>query len=165
MVEQPMRFTCLLGTLMIALGCQYDPHAHLYTTEKPSVEVLIGSYKLTRQTVIKVEMPDLLKNECSVELRSDGSFSATNLPPWVDGFPSTNFFSTLLSGSGKWRVDSVGSIDHGGPPLKTHWGIYFDGVSNKLEPAGLTGSNSPYGLVFTIGDPDSGQAMFFEKAK
>ena len=165
MVEQLMRFICLLGTLMIAPGCQYDPHAHLYTTEKPKAEALVGYYKLTRQTVAKGEMPELLKDMCSVELRSDGSFSATNLPAWVDGFPGTNFFSTLVSGSGKWRVGSVGPIDNGGPPLKTHWGIYFDGVSNKMESAGLTGSNSPYGLVFTIGDPDSGEAMFFQKTK
>ena len=33
----------VLSTLLLP-GCDYDPHAHSYTTEKPSVEDIEGEY-------------------------------------------------------------------------------------------------------------------------
>jgi len=102
---------------------------------------------------------------CMIDLRADGSFTATNVPPWELDSPGMNFFSALVSGSGKWRIDSVGSIDDGSRPLKTHWGVYLDSDTAKMMPAGLTGQKPPYGLIFTLGDPDSGDAMIFQKAK
>jgi len=99
-----------------------------------------------------------------VELASDGSFVAANVPPSspladVDG----HIFSKLLGGSGRWRIDAVGGIDNGLAHEKTHWGVYLDSPTANIRPAGLTGTKFPYGLVFNLGDPDSGKAMILER--
>lgn len=151
--------------LVLLLGCQYDPHAHLYTTEKPQTADVAGRYALENQTVTRDGIAALQGQPCVIELRTDGRFTATNVPPWELGSPGTNFFSTLLSGSGTWRIDSVGSVDDGGRPLKTHWGVYLDSDTTKIMPAGLTGQTPPYGLIFTLGDPDSGDALTFQRTK
>jgi hypothetical protein len=97
-------------------------------------------------------------------LSADGSLTASNVPPWDISSPGTNFFSTLVSGSGYWRIDSVGSVDSGGP-LKTHWGIYLNSKAANMMPPDLTGKKMPYGLIFTLGDPDNGNSLFLERAK
>src|SRR5262245_42205044 len=113
-----MRTSLFLTLLLLVTGCQYDPHAHLYTTDKPEITNVVGSYVLTTQTVTSGGLAALRGKTCSIELRADGTFIATNVPPWQDGFPPTNFFDTLISGSGTWRVGSVGSVDDGRKPLK-----------------------------------------------
>ncbi|HZO86063.1 MAG TPA: hypothetical protein VFC26_12665, partial [Verrucomicrobiae bacterium] len=74
-------------------------------------------------------------------------------------------FDTLISGSGTWRIDSVGSVDDGRKPLKTHWGVYLDSSATKFDAVGLTGPKPPYGLICTLGDPDSGEALILERKK
>jgi len=151
--------------LLTFLACQYDPHAHLYTTQEPQPADLPGHYALVTQTLTRAGLAALHGKPCDIELRADGTFTARNIPPWQSGPPGENFFSTLVSGSGRWRVDSVGAIDDGSRQLKTHWGIYLDSPAGKMEPVGLTGQKPPYGLIFTLGDPDSGDALIFEKTK
>ena len=160
-----MRILLLLAFLLLAQGCQYDPHAHLYTTEKPHTTNVVGRYALTRQTLTPGGLAALQGRSCTIELRADGTFFATNVPPSQPSFPPTNFFTTLVSGSGTWRIDSVGSVDDGRKPLKTHWGIYLESDAGKMQPPGLTGPKPPYGLIYTLGDPDSGDAMILERAR
>jgi hypothetical protein len=151
---------------LLACGsCQYDPHAHLYTTRKPSPQDLVGRYKLKWQTVTGDGLLAFGGKLPVVELFADGSFTATNLPP---GGPQISvldrdFWRTLLNGSGHWRVDAVGGIDNGFGREEIHWGVYLESVAAPLHPAGLTGTKLPYGLIFTLGDPDLGEAMFFER--
>jgi hypothetical protein len=160
-----MRALPLLILTLLVQGCQYDPHARLYTTEEPQTTNVLGRYTLTSQTLTRDGLTGLRGKPCTIELRADGTFVATNVPPWQPGFPPTNFFDRLVSGSGTWRIDSVGSVDDGRKPLKTHWGVYLDSPITKIEPVGLTGQKPPYGLIFTLGDPDSGDAMILERAK
>ena len=100
-----------------------------------------------------------------IELRDDGTFTATNVPPWGGDPPDEKFFSTLVSGSGTWQFDVIGSISNGDLPPKKHWGIEFKSQTSKIMPAGLTGSAPPFGLMFTLGDPDSGRVMIFERSQ
>lgn len=151
--------------LGLLAGCQYDPHARLYTTEKPQESDVAGCYTLARQTVTRDGLAALQGKPCAITLRSDGSFTATNVPPWEQGSPGTNFFGALLTGSGTWQIISVGSVDNGTRPLKTHWGVSLDSPASQMKPAGLTGGKPPYGLIFTLGDPDAGEAMLLEKSK
>jgi hypothetical protein len=160
-----MRPFLLLLLLALAQGCQYDPYAHLYTTEKPQPADVAGHYTLTSQTVTTGGLSVLTGRHCVVELRPDGTFTASNVPPWEIGSPGTNFFNVLLSSSGTWSVGSVGSVDDGRRPLKTHWGVDLNSETAKIRPAGLTGKKPPYGLIFTLGDPDSGTVMILEKAR
>lgn len=157
--------TLPLLALLLALGCQYDPHARLYTLEEPQKTNVVGHYTLTSQTVTGGGLAALSGKVCAVELRADGTFAATNIPPWQSGFPKTNFFNTLISASGTWRIASVGSVDDGRKPLKTHWGVELESPTLRPHPVGLTGSKPPYGLIYTLGDPDSGEAMILERTK
>ena len=34
-----------------------------------------------------------------------------------------------------------------------------------MQPVGLTGKKPPFGLIFTLGDPDSGDAMMLARVK
>jgi len=73
----PMCMHLVLLALLFA-GCQYDPHAHLYTTNEPKEQDAVGTSVLD----------DLhLPQECgtahpdiAVELRADGTFIAINIP-------------------------------------------------------------------------------------
>jgi hypothetical protein len=165
MLRRRMPPVLILMLLLVLTGCQYDPHAHLYTTEKPETKNVVGLYVLTSQSVAPGGLTVLRGKTCSIELRADGTFNATNVPPWQDSFPSSNFFDSLISGSGTWRIDSVGSVDDGRKPLKTHWGIYLDSPGVKFDAAGLTRPKPPYGLIYTVGDPDSGEALFLERKR
>ena len=148
----------LFVLIPIALvGCQYDPHANLYTTNEPKVEDSVGTYVLDR-----FDLPiDTSKVQCDVvvELHADGTFAATNIPPWKMDDVTTNFFSQLLNGSGKWEKDTLGTLDDS----KRIWGVYLRTPDNRFHPVDFTGSKPPYGLIFTLGDPDSGYAVLLKK--
>lgn len=158
-----MRVLTFLSLLLLIQGCQYDPYAHLFTTEKPEPADVVGRYVLTDQTVVAGGLSTMNEKSCVVELQADGTFTAANVPPWELGSPPASLLSKLLSGSGTWRIDSVGSVDDGWGPLKTHWGVYLDSRDAKMMPVGLTGQAPPYGLIFTLGDPDSGTVMILAK--
>jgi hypothetical protein len=152
----------LLCFLSLATGCQYDPHAHLYTTERPRESDVVGLYVLKTHQAVSVGVPTLPSGAARVELRSDGTFVATKVPQeGVEG-PGPDFFSTLRSGSGTWSLDRIGSVDNGWS-MKPTWGIRLDSTTAKLMAPGLMGKTSPYGLIFTLGDPDGGDAMILER--
>jgi hypothetical protein len=133
-----------------------------YTTKKPDAAEVVGRYTLTSQTVSTGGLSVLQGRTCSIELRRNGTFSATNAPPDVLGSPGMDFFSTLLTVSGTWRIDVVA---HGASCETTFWGICFDSAPANVHPACLIGRESPFGLVFTLGDPDNGQSMILRRAE
>jgi hypothetical protein len=94
-------------------------------------------------------------------LRADGTFEATNVPPRDVKFPGPDFLSTLVDGSGTWRVDVIGAVDDGWRTKKV-WGVYLESSTARMAPAHLVGQRPPYGLIFSVGDPDSGEAMVLE---
>ncbi len=158
-----MRAVLVLVLMLLAPGCQYDPHAHLLTTVRPEPSEVVGRYTLVKQTVTAGDLAAMNGRLCVVELRADGTFSAANVPPFTFGSADASL-TTLVSASGAWRVESVGSVDDGWS-AKNHWGVHLDSGTVRLQSAGLTGRKAPYGLIFTVGDPDSGQAMFLERIK
>ena len=140
-------------------GCQYDPHAHRYTTAKPLQRDLVGTYVLESETMLQSDASELNGQRCMVELHADGTFAAVNVPPFrSDSGP--RFFARLRSGIGKWRVDPVGTVDTGGQS-KTVWGVYLDSPA-ELRPAHIAGQTPPYGLIFSVGDPDSGEVLILK---
>jgi hypothetical protein len=102
---------------------------------------------------------------CIVELAADGTFVATNVPPFVFGAPPITSLSSLVSRRGSWQLGGVGGVDNGSGRTKTHWGVYLKSKAPQLQSPGFTGDKPPYGLIFTIGDPDSGTVMILEKTK
>ena len=159
-----MRTMLLLALMVLIQGCQYDPHAQLYTTDKPQESDVVGRYTLTSQSVKRDGLAVMQGHPCFIELRADGTFIATNVPPLLLDSPGTNFFSTLISGSGTWHLDSVGSVGGGaGTTTKTWWGVDLDSTVTRYQHVGLSGAKSPYGLIYTLGDPDEGMSLILEK--
>ncbi len=146
-------------------GCLFpsDPHADSLTTTKPNRSDIIGTY-----VVDKVYLPSELsdrKLDISIDLRADGTFSATNVPSWTTDATKANFFPTLLSGDGKWELRIVGSVNPGG----VVWGVELQDPTEqkpdaqRMDSASCTGEKAPYGLIFTLGDPDEGNAILLKR--
>lgn len=150
----------LAGVLFLFnfLGCQYDPHAHLLTTEEPNNNDIVGTYVL--DSYYLPNGSNIENCGIKVEIHANGTFSATNIPPWELGTPDANFLSSLISGTGKWEKSVMGTLD---PGARKIWGIYLRADSNRFLPADFTGDKFPYGLIFTLGDPDSGYAILLKK--
>jgi hypothetical protein len=74
--------------------------------------------------------------------------------------PDKTFSSSLVSGTGKWEMDTIGTLD---PGAKRIWGVYLRTPDNRFHAADFTGARPPYGLIFTLGDPDSGYAIILKK--
>ena len=158
-----IRAPFIVAALTLLVGCQYDPYAHLFTTVKPKSEDVAASYLLTQQTIEPGGL-DLLKGrQCVLELHGDGTFSATNYPTWSEAFsPGAGKFVTAINTSGRWSLDTVGTVSNGGKS-QSHWGIRFSDASKPMDSLALTGKTAPYGLIMTYGDPDSGTVMILEK--
>lgn len=152
-----------LAWMFLVAGCQDDPYARLCTTEQPRTNDVVGRYTLKDQTIVLGGVSAMKGRPCVVELAADGTFTATNVPPFSPGAPPINSLKHLVSGSGTWRLEGVGAVDDGSGQLKTHWGVRLDSPAPKLDAPGLTSNQPPYGLIYSIGDPDSGTVMLFER--
>lgn len=151
---------CWLPVLcsLLLVGCQWDPHAPLYTTAEPKTADMVGTYVLDA-----LHLPPAARGaqpEVVVELRADGTFTAKNVPPWRVDPLDARFLASLVSGEGRWQKSPVGTR---GPEGAEIWGVYLHTPDKGLLPAKLTGSKPPYGLIFTLGDPDSGHAVILSR--
>jgi len=160
-----MRTPLCLVVMALLQGCQYDPYANTFTTEKPQTNAIVGRYMLKDQTVVSGGLSAMQGRPSFVELAADGTFVATNVPPFVFGARPITSLSSLVSGRGAWQLDSVGGVENGTGKIKTHWGVHLGSQSPQIQSPGFTGDKPPYGLIFTIGDPDSGTVMILERAK
>jgi hypothetical protein len=152
-------------------GCPHDPHSGGSTTAEPRREDLVGAWVPIAQTRRAVaEKGKYPPAETVVTLAADGSFRADNIPDWWNtsfGKPAGKFDS----GSGKW---SVRPQLHASPGPQGSWRVelHFDSTAEfhsaepgpgLLKQALLVGYQPPYLLQFFVGDPDSGNAMNFER--
>jgi hypothetical protein len=119
-------------------------------------------YRMTSETLLKSDLSEFGRPSCIVRLNADGTFEAVNVPPWDVDTLGRDLVERLLSGSGTWRIDSVGAVDNGWSSRRV-WGVYLDSPTVKLAPAHLTGQRSPYGLIFSLGDPDAGEALILSR--
>jgi hypothetical protein len=120
---------------------------------------------LKNQTVTSGGLSAMQWRMCEVQLAADGTFTATNVPPFVFAAPPISSLTALVSGSGTWQLGGVGGVDNGWGKHKTHWGVHLKSQGARLESLGFSGDKPPYGLIFTIGDPDSGTVMILERLK
>ena len=140
-------------------SCQYDPYYSRYASAKPT-QTLVGTYVPTKET--KLLLAGMYKNVKSsrIDLQSDSSFSVKNIAAiWspfstADGFESVKGKWSLVKHQEWWAVDlTVNSVRE----PNGHWNRKRAGTQIML-----VGQNAPYKLHFTIGDPDTGQALQYE---
>jgi hypothetical protein len=144
-----MRLFRFAPLLLLVAGCPSDPNVDFCTTVKPAAADVAGRYTLTAQTVDAGGLAVLQGKESWIELRDDGTFTATNVPPSSSDRQEEEFFDTLVSGSGRWQIDSVGSIANAGGKPKTHWGVVFEAENPEIMQMGLTGAAPQFGLLIT----------------
>jgi hypothetical protein len=95
-----------------------------------------------------------------LQLKSDGSMSVKDLPN------SEGITSCMLSASGTWRIaqDDNAVIDL--TILKTDSAMTckLDGLPYGLyNILSIAGHSKPYSLYWTLGDPDSGEGLWFQR--
>ena len=156
----------LIASLSICLaGCQYDPHTASYTTTQPKPEDLVGVYAPDQTTTNLIAREGRYRQfPASISLSAGGALTITNIPDWW----GTDFGRPLGgfdAGRGTWSV-----VQH-----QRWWAVSVDFEStaqfasrqHRAETLGtsfmLVGERPPYKIHLTVGDPDEGRAMQFER--
>ena len=126
---------------------------------KPDEADLIGTWTLTRLSLDKMRRDGGYEiTTHSLTLDEDGTFELVNMPDWWGNGRSSQGF---LSGSGSWRLAQ--SLDR-------FWGVSleFDQLNGaairSATHLNIAREGPGYVLYVYIGNPDSGNAMVFEKA-
>ena len=157
------------AVLLVLSGCQYDPHAHSYTTVRPQSGDIVGEYELKQiymdryATGIR-EQIQKLPSIPTLRISPDGSFSASHFPYFSElrqGFEYR--FEDFRSLEGRWEQASGGGISDGAGTVRERQGLRLSGLPQHLGWPGFTGVEKVDGLIFGFGDPDSGDAIIFHK--
>jgi hypothetical protein len=142
----------------MACLCQFDPYGFIVSTTEPNATDVVGTYVLTKQTLISDGLDFLQGEQTKITVFSDGTFKASDFPIWEESDVTEYKLNQLVSVSGKWSIEIVGGVSFGGNDVRSVWGLAFTGT---IPSASFTGKKSPFGLLFTYGDPDSGKVMIF----
>jgi hypothetical protein len=150
-------------------GCPHDPAVEFYTRKIPVSKDLIGTYRLRSQSLNKVPIAELKSpteaapGPCTITLKDDGILEYQNVPIWVGGWANKIdqwSVSEFRSGTGKWRIDTVGST-HDAKGVVQLYGLIL--TEAKIDDyVMLLGEKPPYEIMFGYDDPDGGYAMIFE---
>ena len=160
---------CVLLALGLLAGCQYDPHAHRYTTTEPSIAKIAGEYALSEIYMESYapgirEKVEQLPSPPTIRLGTDGTFLATDFPYFSETRQGFEYrFEEFRSLETTWRLSAVGAISDGSGTIKTHHGLELADLPAHLGSPGFIGMNRVEGLIFGFGDPDSGDAIIFLK--
>ena len=127
-----------------------------YTRSRPKEADLVGTWTVTEKTARDIrDRGGYAKSDPKIVLLADGTCSVIDMPDWWrGGFGHSH--KQLESGQGKWKIEKEENV----------WTIYVLGLE---LPAGhqtvhLSRQRPPYLLHATLGDPDSGNYMIFERA-
>jgi hypothetical protein len=144
----------IVSMLSFEFGCGRDPYAGHYARTKPNQQWFIGHWML------RAGSPGANQaTPTKLEFSADGSFQAVNYPAIALG--SFGAGKSFLDGTGTWSVE----------PHQSFWviGIHWKNLgSNQVDYGQMLHvlyDRPPQILHHIIGDPDSGEALVFERAK
>ena len=152
------RCTIALLLALGALACQYNPFAHEFTHDKPSANEIVGVYRLDQESRnmlrgrFKIEPP-----QATFTLNADGTFEIRDIPScWrIDNTCTTK----TEDASGTWQIGED----------QEWWSVRLrcTKLSGRGDdygiPAKIRGDKAPRLLHFTVGDPDAGEALAFQR--
>lgn len=160
---------CLVGCLLIGLCDYINIVTGPNTRTKPEPKDIAGVYCPTKRSVRFIKRAKYSSiPEISITLHEKGSFEMKNIPDmWLNEFGRAK--GNFDSATGTWELDCVeyGRIKH--------WGIGLDftdvtGITSRTSDRGfyysmisLKNQKPPYIIHITIGDPDSMEALEFER--
>ena len=161
----------LFSMLATVTGCQHDPYADWFVEKDVPEATLIGSYRVTQETIQHFSGLEMrlmpggrfpIHQEARIVLKEDHQAVLADIP--IDLIERV----CILNGEGTWKVKKY-----------ERTAVYIVVASRGREPACPEGeyvlalfddSASPFHshanyplLHLTIGDPDSGDAVQFEK--
>ncbi|RYX80238.1 hypothetical protein EON83_29515 [bacterium] len=151
--------------LLFVSGCQYADTIDA-PVSKPRIADLVGVWEPTAETI------DNMKNRGKYQIsthqiiiKSDGTFTATNIPDCAFSVYSLweDSKQKFKSGKGTWRLSN--HSDEG----RMIWDIEFYSTTKGVDslPATplpcLVGQQPPYQLHFAFGDADFGHALDFQR--
>jgi len=159
------RRAMLAVSLALLVGCQYDPWADRFLTARPSEEDVAGTYVIdadSQKRNIKLALPQdngnfAIDHSAQIVLSGDHKAQFIHVPEDYRGKAACS-----VTGRGSWHLGKNDSFS-----------VVRASIVNE-EPNSpckgdfayelmLYGKRSPYKLHITIGDPDSGDAVQFEK--
>ena len=153
-------FVTMSGLALLLSGCinnGIEWSELSFTRTKPNPSDLVGTWVPTDATI--KDMKEQGAYTISIHqliLRADGTFEMINIPDWwKDGFGQSK--KGFESGLGKWQL-----YEDRDP--WTVWAVELEFpnfvVPNQIH---VRRQKPPYLLHVTVGDPDSGHVMLFEK--
>ena len=154
----------LLLLLACLSGCQYDPWAQGFLKKQPEESNVVGTYKVDADTLARhISVPNTksalqISPNAEIVLSADHKASLSQVPSVSDNV-------CFVSGSGSWRWgrnDDYAVIDvqierKDYQESRDKCGATYYGQLN------LYGNKPPYKLHVTLGDPDGGEAVQFDK--
>lgn len=156
--RRPSTRDALALWLLLVPGCGGDPRALEYVTAQPTVSAVAGRYEgIAWQSALpaRTRATADAAQGFTLDLRNDGTFTATNVPEFDGDSPR------LVSASGRWVIEAVATLD-----AETVWGVRFESDPPVLAAAlmGPLGRDAPpRRLAFVIGDPDSGEGLMLAR--
>jgi hypothetical protein len=159
----------LLSTLAFAslVGCQYDPWADKFLTHHVSEQDVVGFYlvdQASMQRTIKMPMTGMvvkISPAAHISLSPDHKAEFFQVPEAIG-----DDVSCSITGRGTWRFGKNNSYvilwtniadEEPNEHCKSRFNASF------AEELNLYGGKPPFKLHVTIGDPDSGDAIQFER--
>jgi hypothetical protein len=155
----------ILFILFILTSCRYfnvSPVNGITTkdlTEKPTQEEMIGIWEVDKFSYDLNEQKGYEKKKIELNLKSNGSFTLTNLPNYTNVFDQTT--EKYVDTKGKWEI---------GKDFKNEkWVLNMSFDKSNLYVSGMTTEYDLYiqedGIIIWefIGDPDSGERFLYRK--
>lgn len=141
-------------------GWPHVPPPELYVTSQPARDQIIGTYRLSSQTITTNGLAVFQGRLGELELRNDGSFVVTNWLPLDMPLTPHAFVST----TGRWNCQTLGGLYRDGRS-QPFWGVVFSDCAVRIDSLAFRGKTLPYSLMMTYGDADEGKVMMFERKR
>ena len=158
-----LRNSLLHVVSLVLVGCQHDPWANRFVMARVSEKEVAGAYVVdadSQKRRIKLPLGDSvlpISASAKIVLSNDHSAQFVNVPEDYQGTKSCS-----VTGHGSWSLGKNDSF------LVVRARIYNEETNSPCKgdfgyELMLYGKKPPYKLHTTIGDPDSGDAVQFEK--
>lgn len=152
----------LVLTIVSLTGCQYDPWADKFLTAQPALKDVSGTYLIdsdSQKRTIKIGLHNStfpVDPSARIILSPNHEAEFIHVPELFRGEAPCS-----VTGRGSWHVQAFDS----------YFVVWASIYSKENSPCKgdttyevmLYGRKPPYKLHITIGDPDSGDAVQFEK--
>jgi len=153
----------LLLSFVSLVGCHYDPWTDRFLTAQPAEKDVAGTYVIdgdSQKRNIKVPMskaPFPIDPSAQIILSGNHIAEFVHVPEEYHGEAVCS-----VTGRGSWRLGKNGSFS------VVRASIFNEELNSSCKgdfayELLLYGGKPPYKLHITIGDPDSGDAVQFEK--